>query len=321
MVTGLRELFRNTESSKFVRTSKRKKREKNWTLNPKPYCPIVSKETLVIESDVWLMIIDLNLYHSKCLESAICKLQRQNFELWSCSWQNNQEPKEQNQIVASSSWSHNWSLNHPLNFEQTRLIISKPGSLNKLFKFSTGLLCCLSSWWMLPAKPPIGPSSPLSKHWALSISRLASLYVTHFLHLEKLVDHWRLQSLHSYPAGCCIASGDTTTSWQHYIPMWRKSSRSALRQSLYYLSQDVILVIFLRQYLHSIEFSFKHLRGVSSVPNKMIDFSMILFPGCVIIHSLSSGAPSWPNFDMAVHDSMRVTITVMLSNKNLACAC
>jgi hypothetical protein len=129
MVTGLRELFRNTESSKFVRTSKRKKREKNWTLNPKPYCPIVSKETLVIESDVWLMIIDLNLYHSKCLESAICKLQRQNFELWSCSWQNNQELKEQNQIVASSSWSHNWSLNHPLNFEQTRLIISKPGSL------------------------------------------------------------------------------------------------------------------------------------------------------------------------------------------------
>ncbi len=136
----------------------------------------------------------------------------------------------------------------------------------------------------------------ISKHWALSISGLASIYVTHLLHLEKLVDHWWLQSLHSYPAGCCIASGDTTTSWQHYIAVWRKSSRSALRQSLYYLSQDVILVIFLCQYLHSIEFSYKHLRAVSSVPDKLIDFSMILFPVCVIIHSVSSGAPSWPQF-------------------------
>jgi hypothetical protein len=90
--------------------------------------------------------------------------------------------------------------------------------------------------------------------------------------------------------------------WRHYYFLAalhfcvEEIEQICIRQSLYYLSQDVILVIFLHQYLHSIEFSFKHLRGVSSVPDTLIDFSMILFPGCVIIHSLSSGAPSWPQF-------------------------
>lgn len=51
--------------------------------------------------------------------SAICNC-KGNLSCDPVVGKNNQELKEQYQI-ASSSWSHNWSLNHPLNFEPALL--------------------------------------------------------------------------------------------------------------------------------------------------------------------------------------------------------
>jgi hypothetical protein len=83
--------------------------------------------TLVRASRVWLMVMDLNLYHSKCFHKCNLSLHNhliQSFEKHSIShfscndWQNNHEiRKEKPQVRCSKlhpwwsqNWEHNWSL-------------------------------------------------------------------------------------------------------------------------------------------------------------------------------------------------------------------